>query len=272
MKLRYDNEGVRVYHGDASAGLAWNPEFAGQVDLIVTSPPYDDIRDYGGHGFDFEPVARACVDALVDGGVMVWVVGDATREGSETGTSFRQALAFMDMGLRLHDTMIYHKKHPGNPSANRYHNTFEYMFVFSKGKPKTTNLIKDVKTVTGGHKRHREGVGRTTEGNRENGRAGTFIRNHIAKRSNIWTYAVGLRHQAPDYKQAHEHPAIMPLALAKDHIRTWTAPGDLVLDPMAGSGTTLRAAVDLGRRAVGIEIHEPYVDLIVERMRQGVLV
>ena len=256
----------QIIEGDCRTVLA---DFRGQVDLIVTSPPYDNLRNYGGHGFDFEGVADACASALTEGGVLVWVVGDATLNGSETGTSFRQALYFMEQGLRLHDTMIYHKALPRYiKNEPRYANAFEYMFVLSKGKPKTFNPIIDSPNKHAGTVFKRNPQVRESDGLvPERKHYGTLLRTAtFSKRSNVWRMATGGRHTAPDFVRAKEHPAIFPYQLASDHIRSWSNPGDLVLDPMAGSGTTVRAAVDLGRQAVGIDIHAEYCQLMRERL------
>ena len=240
-----------------------------QADLILTSPPYGTLRDYGGHGFDWRAVADAIVPALAEGGVLVWVVADQTIDGSESGESFRQALYFMDHGLRLHDTMIFERTGLCNPTPNRYHNQHTFMFVFSKGVPCTFNAIIDSPAAEPGRTRQ-SGTGRTRSGLIST-RPGHRKQAALTKRSNIWRFSVGRNNAAPDFPDAHQHPAIFPLALARDHISTWTNPGDLVIDPMCGSGTTLRAAEDLGRRAIGIDIHQPYCDLAAQRMAQAVL-
>ena len=253
----------QIICGDAADVL---PTLGVKADLILTSPPYDNLRTFGGHGFDFDRVADACLGALAEGGVLVWVVADATVDGSETGTSFRQALGFMERGLRLHDTMIY-RKHGGAAIKNlpRHKNGFEYMFVF--GTPQTINIIVDRKALQPG-----KGGMRTTR--LQNGELQHDNRGDVPamlRRDNVWTYDPGFNKCHPGYPQAHDHPATFPYALAVDHITTWTNSGDVVLDPMAGSGTVLRAAKDLGRSSIGIEIHEPYVDLIHRRMAQEVL-
>ena len=112
------------------------------IDLTVTSPPYDNLRAYNGYSWDFESVAQELYRITKDGGVVVWVVGDATIKGSETGTSFKQALYFKEIGFKLHDTMIYQSDKPPL-THNRYEQKFEYMFVFSKGRPKTFNPIME---------------------------------------------------------------------------------------------------------------------------------
>lgn len=157
-------------------------------------------------------------------------------------------------------------------SFNRYYQVIEYMFVFSKGAPATANLIKDKENAQKGRYRRTATykTGRTND-NKPRRREKSAVTEQFGRRSNIWRYTTGLHHSAPDFLDAHEHPAIMPIALAKDHIRTWSNPGDVVLDPMAGSGTTLRAAKDLGRKAIGFEIHEPYCELAARRLAQGVL-
>ena len=215
---------------------------------------------------EFDPVADALVGCMPEGGVLVWVVADQTVNGSETGESFRQALGFKERGLRLHDTMIY-RKSGGPPIENkgRYKSAFEYMFVFSQGAPRTANLIYDKPCIHAGSSK----VPRIRQGNSSIRQSPVYKIPPFTRRDNIWEYDTG--YGIVGEKTVHKHPAVFPLALARDHIRTWTNPGDLVLDPMAGSGTTLRAAYDLGRRAVGVEIHEPYCDLIRRRLAQGVL-
>ena len=255
-----------LHRGDC---VDYLPRYEGQADLILTSPPYDNLRDYGGHGFDFDRVANACVAALKPGGVIVWVVADATIDGSETGTSFRQALGFMERGLKLHDTMIYLKNGSGWKSYKKRHvNAFEYMFVLANGYPNTVNVIKDVIAKKPGKATAPSSAIRESNGS-IGGRQDKIVP-AIIPRTNVWQYSHG-KGSSAESPVAHKHPAIYPLQLAKDHMQTWTNPGDLVIDPMAGSGTTMRAAVDLGRRAVCMEIHEPYCDLIEQRMAQQAL-
>ena len=264
----YSHAGVDVYHGDGAQVLRQDG-IAGTVDLIVTSPPYGALRDYGGHGFDFEEMAGACVAALAPGGVIVWVVGDSTVDGSELGTPYRQALWFLYHGdVLLHDTMIYRKRGNGGRTWPRRHpNGFEFMFVFSKGKPKTVNIICDVPAVRPGMNR---GISvRNSDGTTAPRRDRPTP--DVVPRSNVWDYGQQGSNQASIARGAKHHPAPFPLALAKDHIRTWSNPGDLVADPMAGSGTTLRAAKELGHRAVGVEIHADYIPIITERLSQDVL-
>ena len=245
-------------------------EYEGKVNLILTSPPYDTLRNYGGIDFDFESVASAITPCLVPGGVLVWIVNDATINGSETCTSFKHALYFVEhCGLNLHDTMIYAKGNGPHTGATniRYRQAFEYMFVFSNGSPANVSLINDIparkpgKNFIGG-RRKPDGSLRAS--------SIEYVPDVLTRR-NIWEYTIGYGHSA-EMGVCYEHPAIFPLQLAKDHIVSWSKEGDLVLDPMAGSGTTLRAAVNLGRQAVGIEIEEKYCDIIRTRMQQGVLV
>ena len=261
-----DGQGA-VYLGDCADAL---PAIRCKADLILTSPPYDNLRNYGGHGFDFDAVADACVDALKPGGVIVWVIADATIDGSETGTSFRQALGFMERGLRLHDTMIYRKSGSnGMTNPGRHQNGFEFMFIFSQGRPATVNIIADIPTSQAGRMKTSP-THRQTDGGMEY--SNPYRIPALTARNNVWEYDPGFNKCHPGYPQAHQHPATFPYALAIDHVRTWTNPGDLVLDPMAGSGTAIRAAKDLGRQYVGIEIYEPYVDIIRDRLAQEVLI
>lgn len=271
MKPYYQDHSCTIYHGDNSEILSGMD----QVDLTVTSPPYDDLRTYGGHSWSFETVASRLWGVTKNGGIVVWIVGDQTVDGSETGNSFRQALYFKDtLSFRLHDTMIYKKTGCPFPETARYYPSFEYMFVFSKGSPVTTHLIADKINAYAGY-----GVARETSDRQKDGRITENSAFRIAKnrkvkamgvRENIWTYSNGRGHSAPD-AISHEHPAIFPQKLAADHIRSWSNPGDTILDPFMGSGTTLRAAKDLGRKAIGIEIEEKYCEIAVKRLRQEVL-
>jgi DNA modification methylase len=244
------------------------------LDLTVTSPPYDDLRtynnhisgkktEYNGYSFDFENIAKELFRVTKEGGIVVWVIGDGTENGSETGTSFRQALYFKEIGFNLHDTMIYMKNNFSNPSSNRYHQIFEYMFVFSKGKPKTFNPIKDRKNVYGGQvgswgkNTSRQKDGSMVERKKK-------IINEYGQRYNIWTYKTSKNGQEDEI--AYKHPAIFPIQLVKDHIMSWTNEGDLVYDPFMGSGTTAKAAIQKKRNYIGSEISKEYFDIIEKRL------
>ena len=236
------------------------------VDLVLTSPPYDSLRDYNGYEFNFEGIANELFRITKEGGIVVWVVGDAVIDGSETGTSFKQALYFKDMGFNIHDTMIYQKDSYAFPPSNRYFGVFEYMFVFSKGIPKTTNLsrvptIKQVKNNNSSSTRQKDGT--VTKTKYETGKEERI-------RDNIWKYGVG-NGKSTKENFVFEHPASFPEKLAGDHIKSWSNKGDIVLDPMNGSGTTTKMAKQLGRNYIGIEISEEYCKIAEDRLRQEVL-
>ena len=269
MDAFYSDGDVSLYNGDACDVL---PSLGVEANLILTSPPYGEIRNYGGHTFDWQAMMTTCAAALMPGGVMVWIVADGIIDGSETGISFRQALYAKDeLGLRLHDTMIYEMLYATNPTSSRYSQAFNYTFVFSRGKPNTVHLIADVPNKYAGTTALKHySPGSPRDGSNQSKYAPHTIPSH-RKRGNVWLYDAGYNKNAPDFPDAHKHPAIFPLALAKDHIRSWTNPGDIVIDPMAGSGTTLRSAKDLNRRSIGIEIHRPYCELAMQRLGQGVL-
>jgi site-specific DNA-methyltransferase (adenine-specific) len=223
-------------------------------DLIITSPPYDNLRNYNGYNFPFEEIAKGCFKVLKQGGVIVWVVNDATVNGSETLTSFKQAIYFHELGLNLHDTMIFKKTNPiPQIYRKRYNNEFEYMFVFSKGKVKTHNPIK-VPCLHAGLE-----LSTTTYKNySKNDQKRKKMANPVKKekiKGNIWEYVVGKKKEDMESKF---HPAPFPFQLAFDHIRSWTNPGDFVLDPMCGSGTTCLAAKALDRDFVGVDVSEEY--------------
>ncbi len=260
IKPYYEDEAVTIYHADCLDVL---PSLS-DIHLTVTSPPYDDIRTYEGYEFDWRKTMRGLSEVTAKGGVVVWNVADQTINGSETGTSFRQALYMMDeCRMYLHDTMIYMKTGVTFPDANRYLPAFEYMFVFSKGKPNVFNGLKDRQNVSAGSDIH------STDRNRDGSmslksRQGAIIPEY-GLRYNWWYISNPYRRGDPD------HPARMPYKMAADHIATWSKKGDTVLDPLAGSGTVLRAAKDLGRKAIGIEIEEKYCEIAANRMSQMVM-
>ena len=226
------------------------------IDLTVTSPPYDNLRQYNGYSFDFENVAKELYRVTKQGGVVVWVVGDATIKGSETGTSFRQALYFMECGFKLHDTMIYIKNGGINRgSLKAYQQKFEYMFVFVKGDIKCVNLIRDRKNkyVEDRIKQVRQKDGTYKEHH--------FKTSEYGVRYNYWIYDTG-KHNG----EVFNHPAQFPLSLAQDHITSWSNEGDVVLDCFMGSGTTAVAALQLGRKYIGFEISQKYVDIANKRI------
>lgn len=235
------------------------------VDLVVTSPPYDDLRTYGGHSWDFYGVAWQLKRVLKPGGVIVWVVADATKDGSETGTSFEQALHFKRLGLNLHDTMVWNK---GSFSAVgsmavRYGPVFEYMFVFSDGLPKTFNPLIDRPNKCAGA--IITGTVRNSDGSvKAKSTIGNMVKD-IGQRFNVWDIYPKRDNRADD------HPAPFPEALARDHILSWSNEGDLVLDPFNGSGTTTKMARELGRDYIGIDVNEAYCEIARKRISQQLL-
>ena len=235
------------------------------IDLTVTSPPYDNLRSYNGNNELWnEQVWKNVITELYrvtkNGGVVVWVVGDATIKGSETGTSFKQALWAMECGFNLHDTMIYQKNGTGACGSNHcYWQAFEYMFVLSKGKPKAVSRIADVVNKNAGKARPNGSV-YSERRNRE----GTLIRQY-GVRTNIWTYNVGF---ASGDEKGIKHPAKFPTKLAKDHILSWSNENDTVLDCFMGSGTTGAMAIETGRKFIGIELDKHYFDIANKRINE----
>ena len=253
----------KIIFGDSKKVLKLFPSNC--IDLIVTSPPYDTIRNYKGYAFtfdDFKQIVRELFRVMKKGGVIVWIIGDAVNNGSESGTSFRQALEFMNVGFTLHDTMIFEKNtasFPASRNSNRYTQIFEYMFVFSKSRPKIANLICDKPNKWAGHINWGKNTYRKQDGK--------LIKTSEIKpvpkfssRNNIWKYVVGKNFNSAD-KESHEHPAIFPEKLAEDHIITWSNTDNIVLDPFMGSGTTCKMAKKRGRKFLGIEISEEYCKL-----------
>jgi DNA modification methylase len=237
------------------------------IDLTVTSPPYDNLRNYNGYDFDFESIAKELFRVTKKGGVVVWVVGDATINGSETGTSFKQVLYFKEIGFNLWDTMIYEKNNYMPLNHNRYEQAFEFMFLLSKGIPKTFNAIKE-KTIGRQFRKPEKVRG-----------AGADPLSKTAKRSklkpqwtkedkiigNIWSYNVGIGQSSKD-DEAFNHPAIFPENMVIDHIISWSNESDLIYDPFTGSGTTAKMAHLLKRNWIGSEISAEYVKIAEKRI------
>lgn len=250
---------IEIYCSDCRDKLKELISQGVKSDLTVTSPPYDDLRKYGGiDAFNesvWSEVASLLYEITADGGVVVWVINDRTANGSETGTAFKQALKFMEVGFNLNDTMIWNKTNPmPQVKQPRYNQTFEYMFVFSKGKPKTFNpIMEPCKCADQDYDSTCKNMGG------ENGRTKKhFTINKEKVKSNVWNIAIAQNHT--------EHPAVFPLQLAVDHIRSWSNEGDLVLDPFMGSGTTGLAAKQLNRKFIGIDIKEEYCEISKNRI------
>ncbi len=247
-----------IIQGDCVSVLrSWEDKV---IDLTITSPPYDNLRDYEGYSFNFEGLAKELFRVTKEGGVVVWIVGDATIKGSETGTSLKQALYFKECGFNLHDTMIWNKtKMPQN--HNRYEQGFEYMFIFSKGKPKTFNGIRDKNNIESGSTAHasfrdRDGIVKKTS---------SFNKTKIAEfglRTNVWNHRPCL-----GKKDRNGHPAPFPEDLIEDHIISWSNEGDFVLDPMCGGGTTCKMALETKRKTIGIDTSEEYVKIAKARLK-----
>ncbi|KAA9007743.1 site-specific DNA-methyltransferase [Paenibacillus spiritus] len=247
---------------DCLVGLKQIP--SNTIPLTITSPPYDDLRNYKGYSFDFEEIARELYRVTANGGIVVWVVGDKTDKGSETGTSFKQALFFKEIGFNLHDTMIYEKDSISFPETNRYYQIFEYMFILSKGKPRTVNLISDRKNKWYNGKKHIKGHYRNTDGEQVRHNKQNLLK-EFGVRFNIWRIPNGHQKSTLD-KVAFKHPAIFPEKLAEDHIISWSNEGDVVLDPFMGSGTVAKMALLNNRKYIGFEISEDYIVICKERL------
>jgi len=232
------------------------------IDLTVTSPPYSNLRKYNGFTWDFNSVAKELFRVTKKGGAVLWVVADQVIKGSESGESFRQALYFKECGFDLFDTMIYAKPPRGAVGNNKtYWQTFEYMFILSKGHPKTINLIYDRK-----NKESREGDNGTKR--LENGdllkvKRGGY--SEFGRRTNIWEYGIGKGQSTKD-DVAFKHPAIFPEQLANDHIISWSNEGDLIYDPFMGSGTTAKMAIKNNRNFIGSELSPEYCDIANKRI------
>ena len=250
---------IELIQGDCLEVMKDIPD--NSIDLTVTSPPYDNLRTYNGYSWDFENIAKELYRITKNGGVIVWIVNDQTIKGSETGTSFKQALYFKELGFNLHDTMIYMKNSYPFPPSNRYYQQFEYMFVFSKGRPLTTNIQEQPTVWKKGSNEistTRKPDGSTVAMRYEKGK-------EFRKMDNVWSINTGYMRTTKD-KIAYQHPAIFPDRLAELHILSWSNEGDTVLDPFMGSGTTGKMAKQLNRKFIGIELDKEYFEIAKKRI------
>ena len=255
----YSQNDISIYNSDCLDYLKTLPD--NSIKFTLTSPPYDDIRDYNGYSFPFEDIAKELWRTTKVGGVIAWNVADATVKGSETGTSMRQALYFMSLGFRLHDTMIYAKKNPmpAGVSSKRYHQSWEYIFILSKDAPETFNPIM-VKAKFGHLEANMKHRGKDGEIKYTKTK-----RNEFTKVRNIFEYNIGGGHSTKD-KVAFGHPALMPEQLANDMIVSWTNEGDEVFDPFTGAGTTAKMCLLANRKFHGTELSLDYCELIKTRI------
>ena len=246
-----------IYNIDCLEGMKQLPDDC--IDLVVTSPPYDDLRDYKGYHFPFQDIAKELYRVMKPTGVVVWVVGDKIVKGDRTLTSFKQCLFFQQVGFKVHDVMIYRKKNTPFMRSNAYTNCYEFMFVLAKNKVVTFNPIK-TKTARSGDE--------MLVSNKKSDGINKKVKGHLNEEktlTNIWEYAVGLGGSTND-KIAFKHPAIFPEKLAYDHIISWSNEGDVVFDPFSGSGTTAKVAKMSNRQFLGFEISPEYVEISKKRL------
>lgn len=255
----------KFYHGDNVKIMKKMPD--NSIDLVVTSPPYDDLRDYENkidwNYNTFRKVAKQLYRIIKEGGVVVWVIGDKTENGNKSLTSFKQAIYFQEIGFNVYDVIIYEKSGSSPPHPKRYFNSYEYMFILCKGKPKTVNLLRDKKNSCGGMTTFAEITRREKDGTLTN--KGKKVINEYGVRTNIWRYNNGKGFSSKD-KIAYEHPAIFPEKLVEDHILSWSALGDIVLDPFGGSGTTAKVSIEQNRKWIYIEKVKKYCDIAKMRI------
>lgn len=247
----------KIYNMDCIDGMKLLDDCC--IDLTVTSPPYDNLRKYNGYSFDFENTAKELYRITKQGGVVVWVVGDSTIKGSETGTSFKQALYFKEVGFNLHDTMIYRKLNYTPLTHNRYEQEFEYMFVFSKGKPKTFNPIKIPCKYAGTSSWGKTSYYKTDDGNLT--QKEKCVIKDMKIKGNIFEYRTGSTKTGKI-----KHPAMFPEQLVEDHITSWSVENDVVFDPFMGSGTTACVSRKMNRNYIGFEISKEYCNIANERI------
>jgi len=253
----------RLHLSDCVEGMRTLPDAC--IPLTVTSPPYGNLRKYGGHPFNFEAVAQELWRVTVPGGVVVWVVADHIEDGSETGAVCRQQLWFQDLGFRVHDKLVMSKSYR-LPQKNRYHgDCLEFAFVMSKGKPRTINLLRDKPNSTAGQCRP---FAQMASDGRRTISPKVYAVSDYGVRGKVWYYPRGGQLTTDD-RAAFDQTALMPEAMAKDHIVSWSQPGELVLDPFAGAGTTAKMALLNHRRYLGFEVHKPYFEIAQRRLAEA---
>lgn len=239
------------------------------IDLTVTSPPYDSIREYQGFSFPFEKIAKELYRITKLGGLIAWVVNDQYIKGSRSLTSFKQAIYFKEeCGFNVHDVMIYQKAGFNFPANNRYHQVYEYIHILSKGKPKTFNPLIDRKNAYPGAKAH--GLHRGANENEYVDMSKIVNAKPVGeygKRFNVWYVKSAGGHNTKD-KIAHKHPAIFPESLAGDLIKSFSNENDIVFDPFVGSGTTAKMAKILNRQYIGSDISQEYINIAEERINK----
>jgi len=255
-----------IYNMDCIEGMKLIPDWS--IDLTVTSPPYDNLRTYNWYSWDFEGVAKELLRVTKVGGVVVWVVNDSTVNGSETLTSFKQAIYFKEIGFNVHDTMIYNKDVPPL-NSKRYQPSFEYMFILSRKAPKTFNPILTECSYSDNRKSkkyHREKDGVFVVGERI--RKTRIIPQGMKIKDNIWHFLVGGGKSSMD-KISFNHPATFPEKLAEDHILSWSNEWDIVFDPFMWSWTTAKMAKINNRNFIWFEISQEYVDIANKRIQDS---
>jgi DNA modification methylase len=258
MSMDYENKSIKLMLGDSLERIKEIPTES--IDLVVTSPPYGNLRNYNGSNklwgvSVWEGVLKELYRVISPGGVIVWICQDQCINGGESLTSFKQAIHAVDCGFRLYDTMIWEKPSPQAPTEGRYYDVFEYMFIFSKGKPKTLNLLKDRKNLSAGSTSNKE-----SRSCREDRKVipGKRVVKEFSRRFNVWKMSRG--------RNKTSHPAVFPEQLAVDHIISWSNPGDSILDPFMGSGTTGVACIKAERSFIGIELDGDYFDISKNRI------
>jgi DNA modification methylase len=233
------------------------------IDIVVTSPPYDRIRDYNGFECNLHNIGEQLSRVLKDGGIIVMVIQDQTKDFGKSLTTFRTILDWCDnFNLKLFETVIY-KKHGAEGAwwTKRFRVDHEYIPVFLKGK-RPAYFTKEHLKIPSKH------AGKTMTGCATRLTNGSTLKSKKLKinptkcRGTIWDYVTC----GDGGKLKHEHPATFPDKIPVDFIETFCPPGGIVLDPFMGSGTTALAALNLGRNFLGFDISNEYVSLANKRV------
>lgn len=252
-----------VYCGDCVKLMKLLPDST--IDLVVTSPPYDKIRDYNGSiHFDLHKTGQEIFRVLKSGGIAVMVIQDQTKNFGKSLTSFKTIIDWCDnIGFKLFETIIYRKNgSEGVWWTKRFRVDHEYMPIFLKGK-KPQYFNKEPLKIPSKH----GGKVMTGSGSRktngETQKTVTRAINFKKCRGTIWNYLMA----GDKNPLKRKHPAVFPDKIPYDFIQCFCPEEGIVLDPFAGSGSTLVMAKKLRRSFIGFDIVPEYCELARERLK-----
>ena len=248
---------------------------ADSVDLIVTSPPYANQRavTYGGIKPDdyvdwFLPIADQLYRVLKPTGTFILNIKEPAVNGERHTCVIELVLEMRKRGWLWTEEFVWHKKncYPGK-WPNRFRDAWERLYQFNKHhkfKMNQAEVMIPVGDWYGNRMRNLSETDRTRDESKVGSGFGKKVENWIGR---DMVYPSNVLHGATECGN-RQHSAVFPYWLPEWFIELFTDPGDMVLDPFAGSGTAVFAALDMGRNAMGVEIYEPYCEKLREQLAQ----